>query len=234
MPQTIEAISHAKAAGVSLVSPSTRSTSGSDPERVQAGARRPERRSGEYGGESPFISVSAKTGKGIDELSKHPPSGRGEGAEGPCDAPAKASSSSRGSTRARPVATCWCSRGRSSAATSCSRAPRSPCARDARREREADSDGSPSIRSRSRVLPTCRTPSTQIVVLGDERKAREIALFRQASSATSSSRSSRRRSRRTSSTRWRGEAKVLNILLKADVQARRKRCPRAHEAVHER
>ncbi len=55
-----------------------------------------------------------------------------------------------------------------------------PRARDARRERQADQRRrARRSRSRSRACPKCRSAGDDIMVLGDERKAREIALFRQ-------------------------------------------------------
>ncbi|MDR0577685.1 MAG: translation initiation factor IF-2 [Candidatus Accumulibacter sp.] len=69
MPQTREAIHHAKAAGVPIVVAINKiDKPEANPDRVKqelvAESVVPE----EYGGESPFISVSAKTGAGIDEL----------------------------------------------------------------------------------------------------------------------------------------------------------------------
>ena len=69
MPQTREAIHHAKAAGVPIVVAVNKiDKPEANPDRVKqelvAESVVPE----EYGGDSPFISVSAKTGVGIDEL----------------------------------------------------------------------------------------------------------------------------------------------------------------------
>jgi translation initiation factor IF-2 len=69
MPQTKEAIAHAKAAGVPLVVAINKiDKPDANPDRVKqelvAESVVPE----EYGGDSPFIHVSAKTGTGIDEL----------------------------------------------------------------------------------------------------------------------------------------------------------------------
>ena len=69
MPQTKEAIAHAKAAGVPLVVALNKMDKPeANPDRVKqelvANGVVPE----DYGGESPFIQVSAKTGKGVDEL----------------------------------------------------------------------------------------------------------------------------------------------------------------------
>ena len=69
MPQTKEAIAHAKAAGVPLVVAINKiDKPDANPDRVKqelvAESVVPE----EYGGDSPFIHVSAKAGTGIDEL----------------------------------------------------------------------------------------------------------------------------------------------------------------------
>jgi len=69
MPQTKEAIAHAKAAGVPLVVAINKiDKQGANTDRVTqelvAEGVVPE----EYGGESPFVPVSAKTGQGIDDL----------------------------------------------------------------------------------------------------------------------------------------------------------------------
>jgi len=69
MPQTIEAISHARAAHVPIVVAINKiDKPDANPDRVKqelvAQGVVPE----EYGGDSPFVQVSAKTGKGIDDL----------------------------------------------------------------------------------------------------------------------------------------------------------------------
>ena len=69
MPQTKEAIKHAKAAGVPLVVAINKiDKPGANSERVRGELVTEEVVPEEYGGDSPFIEVSAKTGKGIDDL----------------------------------------------------------------------------------------------------------------------------------------------------------------------
>ncbi|MDR7305172.1 translation initiation factor IF-2 [Rhodoferax saidenbachensis] len=69
MPQTKEAIKHAKAAGVPLVVAITKSDKpDANPERVKQELVVEEVVPEEYGGDSPFVSVSSKTGMGIDAL----------------------------------------------------------------------------------------------------------------------------------------------------------------------
>jgi translation initiation factor IF-2 len=69
MPQTKEAIKHAKAAGVPLVVAITKSDKpDANAERVKQELVVEEVVPEEYGGDSPFVSVSSKTGMGIDAL----------------------------------------------------------------------------------------------------------------------------------------------------------------------
>ena len=69
MPQTKEAIKHAKAAGVPIVVAINKMDKpDSNIERVRAELISEEVVPEEFGGESPFVSVSAKTGMGIDTL----------------------------------------------------------------------------------------------------------------------------------------------------------------------
>ena len=69
MPQTREAIHHAKAAGVPIVVAVNKiDKPEANPDRVKQELVAEQVVPEEYGGDSPFISVSAKTGQGIDEL----------------------------------------------------------------------------------------------------------------------------------------------------------------------
>ncbi len=69
MPQTKEAIKHAKSAGVPIVVAINKiDKPDSNPERVKNELVVEEVVPEEFGGDSPFIAVSAKTGQGIDAL----------------------------------------------------------------------------------------------------------------------------------------------------------------------
>src|SRR5574343_1511765 len=69
MPQTKEAIHHAKAAGVPLVVAVNKiDKPDANPDRVKQELVGEEVVPEEYGGDSPFVAVSSKTGMGIDEL----------------------------------------------------------------------------------------------------------------------------------------------------------------------
>ncbi|MCI5068344.1 translation initiation factor IF-2 [Acidovorax sp.] len=69
MPQTKEAIKHAKAAKVPIVVAITKADKpDANPDRVKQELVVEEVVPEEYGGDSPFVAVSSKTGMGIDEL----------------------------------------------------------------------------------------------------------------------------------------------------------------------
>lgn len=69
MPQTIEAIQHAKAAGVPIiVAVNKMDKPEADPDRVKTELSHHEVISEEWGGDCMFVPISAKTGMGIDEL----------------------------------------------------------------------------------------------------------------------------------------------------------------------
>ena len=69
MPQTKEAISHAKAAGVPIVVAMNKvDKESADIERVKTQMSQLDVLPEEWGGDSPFIGVSAKTGAGVEEL----------------------------------------------------------------------------------------------------------------------------------------------------------------------
>jgi translation initiation factor IF-2 len=69
MPQTIEAIQHARAAGVPIVVAVNKiDKSSADPDRVRTELSKQEVIPEEWGGETIFVNVSAHTGAGIDQL----------------------------------------------------------------------------------------------------------------------------------------------------------------------
>jgi translation initiation factor IF-2 len=69
MPQTIEAIQHARAAGVPIVVAVNKIDKGSaDPDRVRTELSKQEVIPEEWGGDTIFVNVSAYTGQGIDAL----------------------------------------------------------------------------------------------------------------------------------------------------------------------
>lgn len=69
MPQTIEAIQHAKAAGAPMVVAVNKvDKSDSDPEKIRTALSQYDVQPEEWGGDVMFVNVSAKTGQGIDAL----------------------------------------------------------------------------------------------------------------------------------------------------------------------
>jgi translation initiation factor IF-2 len=69
MPQTVEAIQHAKAAGVAIVVAVNKIDKyGADPDRVRNDVAKQEVIPEEWGGETMFVNVSAHTGEGVDRL----------------------------------------------------------------------------------------------------------------------------------------------------------------------
>ncbi len=69
MPQTIEAVQHAKAAGVPIIiAVNKMDKEGADPDRVKTELGNYEIIPEEWGGDNIFVNVSALTGQGIDEL----------------------------------------------------------------------------------------------------------------------------------------------------------------------
>ncbi|MDF3194958.1 translation initiation factor IF-2 [Pseudomonas sp. 1928-m] len=69
MPQTIEAVQHAQAAGVPLVVAVNKiDKPGADLDRIRSELSVHGVTSEEWGGDTPFVSVSAKVGTGVDEL----------------------------------------------------------------------------------------------------------------------------------------------------------------------
>jgi translation initiation factor IF-2 len=69
MPQTIEAVQHAKAAGVPVVvAVNKMDKSDADPDRVRTELSKHAVIPEDWGGENMFVNVSARTGQGVDQL----------------------------------------------------------------------------------------------------------------------------------------------------------------------
>ncbi len=69
MPQTVEALNHAKAAGVPIiVAINKMDKEGADPERIKRELMEYELTSEEWGGDTIFVEISAKKNEGIDEI----------------------------------------------------------------------------------------------------------------------------------------------------------------------
>ena len=183
MPQTKEAIAHARAAGVPLVVAMNKidkpdaNTDRVKQELVAEGVV-PE----EYGGDSPFVAVSAKTGEGIDSLLENVLL-QAEVLElkAPKDAPAKGLVIEAKLDKGRgPVATILVQSGtlrRGDIVLAGSSFGRVRAMLD--EAGKAVQEAGPSIPVEIQGLTEVPAAGEEVIVLGDERKAREIALFRQ-------------------------------------------------------
>ena len=183
MPQTTQAANHAKAANVPIVVALNKiDKPEANPDRVKqelvAQGVVPE----EYGGDSPFVPVSARTGQGVDDLLEQVLL-QAEVLElgAPLDAPAKGLVIEARLDRGRgPVATVLVQSG------TLKRGDIVLAGSSFGRVRAMnDENGSP-VQSAGPSIPVellglTEVPAAgeEVMVLGDERKAREIALFRQ-------------------------------------------------------
>ncbi len=183
MPQTREAIHHAKAAGVPIVVAVNKiDKPEANPERVKQELVAEEVVPEEYGGDSPFVSVSAKTGQGIDDLLENVLL-QAEVLEltAPQDAPAKGLIIEASLDRGRgPIATMLVQSGTLHQgdillAGQVFGRIRAMVDENGKHIKEAG----PSIPVEVLGLSDVPAAGQEAVVLADERKAREIALFRQ-------------------------------------------------------
>ena len=183
MPQTKEAIAHAKAGGVPIVVAINKIDKlEANPDRVKqelvAEGVVPE----EYGGDSPFIEVSAKTGRGIDDLLENV-SLQAEVLEltAPVEAAAKGLVIEAKLDKGKgPVATILVQSGtlnRGDVVLAGSAYGRVRAMLD--ETGKPTKSAGPSIPVEIQGLSEVPAAGEEVIVLPDERKAREIALFRQ-------------------------------------------------------
>jgi translation initiation factor IF-2 len=183
MPQTKEAISHAKAGGVPLVVAINKiDKPDANPERVKqelvAEGVVPE----EYGGDSPFVPVSAKTGAGIDDLLENVLL-QAEVLElkAPVDSPAKGLVIEAKLDKGKgPVATILVQSGtlnRGDVVLAGSAYGRVRAMLD--ETGKPTKSAGPSIPVEIQGLSEVPQAGEEVIVMPDERKAREVALFRQ-------------------------------------------------------
>jgi len=183
MPQTREAIHHAKAGGVPLVVAVNKiDKPEANPERVKQELVAQEVVPEEYGGDVPFVPVSAKTGAGIDDLLENVLL-QAEILEltAPVEAPAKGLVIEARLDKGRgPVATILVQSGTLKrgdvvlAGASFGRV-RAMVDENGKQIQEAG----PSIPVEIQGLTEVPAAGDELIALADERKAREIALFRQ-------------------------------------------------------
>jgi translation initiation factor IF-2 len=183
MPQTKEAIAHAKAAGVPLVVAINKiDKPGANTDRVTqelvAEGVVPE----EYGGDSPFVPVSAKTGQGIDDLLEQVLL-QAEVMElkAPVESMARGLVVEARLDKGRgPVATILVQSGtlkRGDVVLAGSSFGRVRAMLD--ENGKSVTEAGPSFPVEIQGLTEVPSAGEEVMVMGDERKAREIALFRQ-------------------------------------------------------
>ena len=222
MPQTIEAIQHARAAGVPIVvAVNKMDKSGADPERVKSELSTQGVISEEWGGETLFAYVSAKSGMGVDELlDKILVQAEVLELNAPVDGLAKGVVIESRLDKGRgPVATVLVQNGTlrkgdvvlSGLEYGRVRAMLNETGQNA-------SEAGPSIPVE--VLGLSGTPKAgdDVIVVADERKAREIALFRQGKAREAQTQKPIIDIDGISRQFEAGEISVLNVVLKADVQ----------------
>ncbi len=183
MPQTKEAIHHAKAAGVPLVVAITKiDKPDGNPERVKQELVAEQVVPEEYGGDVPFIGVSAKTGQGIDDLLENVLL-QAEILElkAPVEAPAKGIVIEARLDKGRgPVATILVLSGTLNRGDAVLAGASFGRVRAMLNEngKPVNSAG-PSIPVEIQGLTEVPAAGDEVIAMVDERKAREIALFRQ-------------------------------------------------------
>ncbi len=183
MPQTREAISHSRAAGVPIVVAMNKmDKADAQPERLKQDLVANDVIPEEYGGDVPLVPVSAKTGQGVDDLLEHvllqaeileltaPDEGAAKGMviEARLDkgrGPVATVLVTSGKLKKGDIVLAGSSFGRVRAMVDENGKP-------------TESAG-PSIPVEIQGLAEVPNAGDDVIVLGDERKAREIALFRQ-------------------------------------------------------
>ncbi|MGQ9658927.1 MAG: translation initiation factor IF-2 [Thermochromatium sp.] len=223
MPQTVEAIQHARAAGVPLIVAINKiDKPEANPDKVMQELTQYEVLTEEWGGDTMMVKVSAKTGTGIDDLLdaillqaemlelKAP-------VEGPARGTIIESSLDKGRG---PVATVLVQSG------TLKRGDIIVSGREYGRVRAMfDESGSP-VESAGPSIPVqvlglsgMPNAGDDVITVGDERRAREVAEFRAARSRQSRFDEQRGVSLDQLFTQLKeGEQKTVNLILKADVQ----------------
>ncbi|HET9664176.1 MAG TPA: translation initiation factor IF-2 [Burkholderiales bacterium] len=223
MPQTIEAIHHAKAAKVPLVVAINKvDKPEANPDRVKQDLSAQEVVPEEWGGDTMFVEVSAKTGKGIDSLLDSVVL-QAEVLElkAPVDAPAKGIVIESRLDKGRgPVATVLVQSGTlkrgdillAGAVFGRVRAMLNEAG-------DTIEKAGPSIPVEILGLSDVPAAGSEVLVLGDERKAREIALFRQGKFRdVKLAKQQSAKLENMFDHMGEGEKKILSLIIKADVQ----------------
>jgi translation initiation factor IF-2 len=223
MPQTKEAIAHAKAAGVPIVVALNKiDKPEANPDRVKQELVANEVVPEEYGGDSPFVPVSAKTGQGVDALLENVLL-QAEVLElkAVADAPARGLIIESRLDKGRgPVATVLVQSGtlkRGDVVLAGSSFGRVRAMLD--EAGKSIPEAGPSIPVEIQGLSDVPAAGDGLMVLGDERKAREIALYRQGKFRdTKLAKQQAAKLETMFESMGEGAAKVLTLIIKADVQ----------------
>lgn len=223
MPQTREAIKHAKAAGVPIVVALTKADKPeANVERVTSELVAEEVVPESYGGDSPFIAVSSKTGMGIDDLLENVLL-QADVLElkAPVDAAAKGLVIEARLDKGRgPVASVLVQSGTLKVgdvvlAGQTSGRVRAMLNEDGKPVKEAG----PSIPVEIQGLADVPQAGDEFMVLADERRAREIATYRAGKFRnTKLARQQAAKLENVFADMSAGEVKQLPIIIKADVQ----------------
>jgi translation initiation factor IF-2 len=223
MPQTIEAIHHAKAAGVPLVVAINKvDKPDAQPERVKMELVAQEVVPEDFGGDTMFREVSAKTGQGIDELleavllqaevlelqaAKNTPA-KGLVIEGRLD-------KGRGSVATILIQSGTLKRGDMILAGTTFGKVRAMLDESGKEIQEAG----PSIPVEILGLSDVPSAGEEVIVLNDERKAREIALYRQGKYRdVKLAKQQAAKLENMFEQMESGEVQTLNLIIKSDVQ----------------
>jgi translation initiation factor IF-2 len=223
MPQTIEAINHAKAAGVPLVVAMNKiDKHEADPEKVKRELLTHGVVPEEYGGDSPLVAVSAKTGQGVDELLEQVLL-QAEVLElkASTDAPAKGVVIEARLDKGRgPVATLLVQSGtlrRGDIVLTGAVYGRVRAMLD--ENGKPVQEAGPSIPVEIQGLSEVPNAGEDMMVISDERKAREIALFRQGKFRdVKFAKQQAAKLENMFDQMGEGEKKVLTLVIKSDVQ----------------
>src|SRR6476661_6156488 len=223
MPQTVEAIHHAKAAKVPIIVAINKiDKPDANPDRIKQDLAGQEVVPEEWGGDTMFVPVSAKTGEGIDKLLESVLL-QAEVLElkAPKDAPAKGIVIEARLDKGRgPVATVLVQSGtlnRGDIVLAGAVFGRVRAMLD--ENGKAVDHAGPSIPVEIQGMSDVPVAGSDVLVLGDERKAREIALFRQGKF-----RDVKLAQQQSSKIEnmfdqiGEGSAKSLSIIIKSDVQ----------------
>ena len=223
MPQTIEAINHAKAAKVPIVVALNKiDKPEANPDRVKQDLATKEVVPEEWGGDTMFVEVSAKTGKGIDALLERILL-QAEVLElkAPRDAPAKGVVVESRLDKGRgPVATVLVQSGTLKRGDVVLAGAVFGRVRAMLDENGGNLDtAGPSIPVEILGLSDVPAAGSEVLVLGDERKAREIALFRQGRFRdVKLAKQQSAKLENIFEQMGEGQAKTLSLIIKADVQ----------------